>query len=120
LISQRLRDNGTIQQIGRRFGEIVVGSFSALTAITQELPGWLTAVIAFTSVAVTDVIWVLYIRWSAKGEGIKAGAISAALVVIGWSSLVVLLGSPWVAIPSEMLGAFVGTMVAIRLDRGKK
>jgi hypothetical protein len=41
------------------------------------------------------------------------------MVLVGWFGLVVLLGNPLVAIPFEMAGAFAGTYIAIKIDKGK-
>jgi hypothetical protein len=43
--------------------------------------------------------------------------VSSILVVNGWIGLLVFIGNPWVAFVSEVLGAFFGTIVAIRLDK---
>jgi len=80
--------------------------------------GWLfTSVVGFFSIMVADIVWVLYIRWSSQGRPVKAGITSALLVFNGWIGLLVFLGNPWVAIPAEMAGAFVGTVIAIYVDR---
>jgi hypothetical protein len=80
--------------------------------------GWLfTAVVGFFSIMVADIVWVLYIRWSSQGHPVKAGVTSSLLVFNGWVGLLVFLGNPYVAIPAEMSGAFVGTVIAIYVDR---
>ena len=80
---------------------------------------WMTVLVGFLSVMVADIVWVLYIRWSTQGRMVRAGVVSALLVFNGWVGLLTLLGNPYFAIPAEMMGAFCGTCIAIRIDRGK-
>lgn len=84
-----------------------------------QLSWYFVAVVGFFTVFIADVIWVLYIRWSTQGRQIRAGIVSAALVFNGWVGLLVFIGNPYVAIPAEMLGAFCGTVVAIKWDHKK-
>jgi hypothetical protein len=84
-----------------------------------NLPLWATACIAFTAVTISEIAWVLCVRWTAHTKVLKAAAGASAMVLIGWFGLIVLLGNPLVAIPFEMMGAFVGTIIAIRLDSKK-
>lgn len=84
-----------------------------------QLAWYVTAAIGFFAVFFADIVWVLYIRWSSQGRAVRAGALSAVLVFNSWIGLLVVLGSPYVAIPSEVLGAFCGTVVAINLDRSR-
>jgi len=93
-------------------------SFASLMN-TLSLPWWATAMIAFCAVMVSEIAWVLCVRWSAHSKTLKAALGASAMVLIGWFGLIVLLGNPLIAIPFEMVGAFVGTVVAIRIDRGR-
>jgi hypothetical protein len=84
-----------------------------------SLPAWATACIAFTSVMVSEISWVLCVRWTAHTKTLKAACGASFMVLIGWFGLVVLLGNPLVAIPFEMAGAFAGTYIAIKIDKGR-
>jgi hypothetical protein len=83
------------------------------------LPGWATAIIAFFAVMFSEIAWVLCVRWTAHTKVLKAALGAAGMVLVSWAGLIVLLGNPLVAIPFEMAGAFLGTIIAIRIDRGK-
>jgi hypothetical protein len=87
---------------------------------TTHLPVWATAFVAFFAVMVSEIAWVLCVRWTAHTKVLKAAAGASGMVLVGWFGLIVLLGNPLVAIPFEMAGAFLGTIIAIRLDRGSK
>jgi len=93
-----------------------MSAFNFLSGIAQ-FPAWATACIAFTTVAVSEIVWVLCVRWSSSSQTLKAASMASLLVFIGWVGLIVLLGDPIIAIPAEMLGAFAGTCIAIRFDR---
>ena len=84
-----------------------------------QLPMWATACVAFVSVMVSEIAWVLCVRWSAHTKMLKAATGASAMVLVSWCGLIVLLGNPLVAIPFEMAGAFVGTCIAMRIDRVK-
>ena len=89
------------------------------TGFPQFAP-WVVIPVGFFSVFIADIVWVLYIRWCSQGRAFRAGVLSSLLVFNGWVGLLALLGNPTLAIPSEMAGAFVGTILAIRLDMKKK
>jgi hypothetical protein len=98
----------------------MVGAASALKlAGDVSLPIWATAAVAFGAVMVSEIAWVLCVRWAAHTKMLKAAFGASAMVLVGWLGLIVLLGNPLVAIPFEMLGAFVGTCIAIKLDSKK-
>jgi len=82
-----------------------------------SLPAWATACIAFSSVMVSEIVWVLCVRWASHTKTFKAACGASAMVLVGWFGLIVLLGNPLVAIPFEMAGAFTGTYIAIEIDR---
>lgn len=86
------------------------------TLLDYQLAWYYVALAGFLSVFIADVVWTFYIRWSAQGRPIRAGIVSAILVFNGWVGLLVFIGNPYVAIPAEMLGAFFGTVVAIKWD----
>jgi hypothetical protein len=88
------------------------------TGFPQFAP-WLVIPVGFFSVLIADIVWVLYIRWCAQGRAVRAGILSSLLVFNGWMGILVLLGNPTYAIPAEMAGAFIGTTLAIRMDRKK-
>jgi hypothetical protein len=90
---------------------------ASLTGATA-LPWWATAVVAFFAIMVSEIAWVLCVRWSAHSKTLRAAFGASAMVLIGWLGLIVLLGNPLVAIPFQMVGAFIGTVIAIRIDRG--
>lgn len=92
-----------------------MSAFSLATG--TSIPGWATAAIAFVTVMVSEIAWVLCVRWSAQSRTLQAASGAAVMVLIGWLGLIVLLGNPLVAIPAEMAGAFAGTIIAIKLDR---
>jgi hypothetical protein len=93
-----------------------MGSSAFAMAGTVTIPGWLTGIIAFTVVMISEIAWVLCVRWSAHSKVLKAAFGASAMVLVGWIGIIVLLGNPLVAIPCEMVGAFAGTIIAIKVD----
>lgn len=79
-------------------------------------PSYITAIVAFFAVMISEIAWVLCVRWTSSTQTLKAASMASGMVLIGWAGLIVLLGNPLVAIPFEMAGAFAGTVVAIHLD----
>ncbi len=66
-----------------------------------------------------DLFYVFYTRRVVEGRGYRAGAWASSMALI--SSIMVLI---WVheprLIPAAMLGSFIGTVMAVRLDRPPK
>jgi len=73
--------------------------------------------IIFIALLITDIVWALYIRWSASGKAFKAALLSILIYVIGAFTFAEFIKDSWVLIPAS-LGCFVGTYVTIKyLDR---
>jgi uncharacterized MnhB-related membrane protein len=91
-----------------------------MLAILQSwsMAWWATALIAFFAMILTEITWVFCVRWTAHTKPLRAACGASVMVLVAWLGLMVLLGDPWVAIPAEMVGAFVGTIIAIKLDSG--
>ena len=77
---------------------------------------WIAAPLVFVVVAVADIMWALYVRWTAAGNAALAGAAAVGTWAFGafvtWSWL----HDPRL-IPFALLGAFVGTFVAVKQGR---
>jgi hypothetical protein len=66
----------------------------------------------FFALFVTDIIWALYVKWTSRGEAIKAALASFFIYVIGAFTIGEFIKDPWVLIPAG-LGCFVGTYITI-------
>ncbi len=71
----------------------------------------------FIALFFTDIIWALYIRWSASGKAVKAAILSVLIYIIGAFTFAEFIKDTWVLIPAS-IGCFAGTYVTIKwLDR---
>lgn len=73
------------------------------------------AILIFFATAASDVLWVFYIRRTSKGKAISAAAFSAMIVLLGGLVVLAYVDNRWYLIPAA-LGAFVGTIISIKLD----
>lgn len=74
-------------------------------------------IIIFIALFITDIIWALYIRWSAQGKALKAGLASILIYVIGAFTIGEFIKDVWVLIPAS-IGCFAGTYATIKwLDK---
>lgn len=69
--------------------------------------------IIFIALLFTDVIWALYIRWSARGKAVKAATASILIYVIGAFTFGEFIKDAWVLIPAG-LGCWIGTYITIK------
>jgi len=69
--------------------------------------------IIFIALLITDVIWALYIRWSASGKAFRAAVLSILIYVIGAFTFAEFIKDTWVLIPAAA-GCFVGTYITIK------
>ena len=73
-------------------------------------------ILIFIALFLTDVVWTLYIRWSAKGLALKASFASVLIYIVGAITFAEFIKDPWVMIPAS-LGCFVGTYLTIKWDQ---
>jgi branched-subunit amino acid ABC-type transport system permease component len=76
---------------------------------------WLEVILIFLATAVSDVLWVFYIRRTNKGKAISAAAFSSFIVLLGGLVVLAYVDNIWYLIPAA-LGAFAGTIISIKLD----
>ena len=76
---------------------------------------WLEVILIFLATAVSDVLWVFYIRRTSKGKAISAAAFSSFIVLLGGLVVLAYVDNMWYLIPAA-LGAFAGTIISIKLD----
>ena len=67
----------------------------------------------------SDIIWVFYIRRVSQGKALQGAASSAFIVLLG-AFVVVSYVKNWLYIIPTLLGAFVGTFIAIKIDTSKR
>jgi hypothetical protein len=70
-------------------------------------------IVIFLALVFTDIIWALYIRWSASGKAFRAGISSIFIYVIGAFTFGEFIKDVWIVVPAG-LGCFVGTYVTIK------
>ncbi len=73
------------------------------------------AILIFLATAASDVLWVFYIRRTSKGKAISAAAFSSMIVLLGGFVVLAYVDNRWYLIPAAF-GAFVGTILSIKLD----
>jgi len=76
---------------------------------------WLEVILIFLATAVSDVLWVFYIRRTSKGKAISAASFSAMIVLLGGLVVLAYVDNMWYLIPAA-IGAFVGTIITIKFD----
>jgi hypothetical protein len=99
----------------------MMSSILALTgvAVAQTQFSLIRAVLLFAAMAVTDVIWGLYIRRIGEGKSHQA-AIYACLLWGGGAFIVVsYLGNFWY-IPFIIVGSYLGTWLSVHYDHKRK
>lgn len=73
--------------------------------------------IIFLALLITDIIWALYIRWSAQGRAHRAGIASIFIYIIGAFTFAEFIKDAWVLVPAG-LGCYCGTYATIKwLDK---
>ncbi len=80
---------------------------------------WFRAFLIFLATSLSDILWVFYIRRTSEGKAFSAGLFSALIVVIGAFVIVSYVDNKFYLIPAA-LGAFIGTIITIKFDIGKK
>ena len=76
-------------------------------------------VIIFFALFFTDIIWALYIRWSARGLALPAGIASIFIYAIGAFTFAEFIKDVWVLVPAS-IGCFFGTYLTVRFDNPNK
>lgn len=71
----------------------------------------------FVALFFTDIIWALYIRWSASGKAFKAAILSVLIYIVGAFTFAEFIKDAWVLVPAS-IGCFAGTYATIKwLDK---
>jgi uncharacterized membrane protein YfcA len=70
-------------------------------------------IVAFMLMAVLDMVWAYYIMNTSKANAISASAYAAALFGLSGIVTIQIVDNPSL-LPAAMLGAFVGTYIAIK------
>lgn len=73
----------------------------------------------FVAMAVTDLIWVFYIRRVNQGKAFQAALTSPLLLLLGAFIVINYMENKWYLLPT-LLGAFVGTFLATKFDSEKR
>ncbi len=76
-------------------------------------------IVIFFALFFTDIVWTLYIRWSAAGYALKAAIMSVFIYIIGAWTLLELVKDIYIMIPAS-LGCLLGTYFTIKWDSRKK
>jgi hypothetical protein len=74
---------------------------------------WLQAAAVFTAVAVADFAWTKYMMHAAAKHPHRAALWNSVIIALGSVSVVSYTENHWMLIPA-LLGAYVGTYVAVR------
>lgn len=74
---------------------------------------WLQSVVVFVSMAAGDFAWTKYMLHAAAKNPHRAALWNAVIIAFGAISVVSYTSNHWLLIPA-MLGAYVGTFVAVR------
>lgn len=69
--------------------------------------------IIFFALFFADIVWALYIRWSARGLAFRSGVASIFIYIVSAFTFGEFIKDAWVLIPTS-LGAFAGTYVTIK------
>jgi branched-subunit amino acid ABC-type transport system permease component len=80
---------------------------------------FIEAILIFLATAVSDILWVFYIRRTSEGKAVSAASFSASIVLLGGLVVLAYVGNMWYLIPAA-LGAFVGTIITIKFDIREK
>lgn len=73
----------------------------------------LQAAITFGAMFALDFVWVYYTRAVTARRVVPAGGWAAGITVLNGVAAIIYVGDPWTIVPAG-LGAFVGTLVAMR------
>lgn len=76
----------------------------------------LTCVLVFALTAITDVFWTTYIQYAAEKRAVAASFASAAIVAVGSITTIVYVEDHRI-VPAAVLGAFVGTFLAVKRSK---
>ena len=77
------------------------------------------ALLIFLATAVSDILWVFYIRRTGEGKAIPAAIFSSFIVLLGGFVILNYVANGWYLFPAA-LGAFIGTIITIKFDLSKK
>ena len=72
--------------------------------------------LAFIAVVVLDFVWAIYTRHVTSGNSVKAGLYASAIFITNAYVVVEFVNDVTVVIPA-VLGAFVGTSLAVEWDK---
>ena len=75
----------------------------------------LQSALAFCSVAALDFVWAKYTYAMTGRRPVAAGFYASAIFALGGVAVLSYAANPWMLVPA-VLGAFVGTWAAVRLD----
>ncbi len=73
-------------------------------------------ILVFLAMTVLDFVFSLYTRRVADGSEYRAGIWAVAIILLNGYVMVQFVDSLWHLIPAG-LGAFVGTVIAVKLDK---
>lgn len=76
---------------------------------------WIEAILIFLATAVSDILWVFYIRRTGEGKAAAAATFSSLIVLLGGLVILAYVNNQWYLIPAAF-GAFVGTLITIKFD----
>ena len=76
----------------------------------------LNFIIAFFCLMLLDFVWVFYTRAMIEHRAFRSGYTAALVQLFGGSATLAIVADPF-AIGGMMLGAFVGTILAMRITR---
>ena len=69
----------------------------------------------FVAMAITDLIWALYIRRVGQGKAAQAGLAASLLLVVGAFVITSYVENHWYLLPAA-IGSFLGTFAATKID----
>ncbi len=78
----------------------------------------LLGALVFVSAALTDVIWVLYIRRTSHGQAVGAAFYGTIIYGLGAYITIEYVKNPWFLAPAAF-GGFLGTYFAVKKEAAK-
>jgi hypothetical protein len=75
----------------------------------------LKALLVFVASGMGDILWTFYILRTSEKRAHPAGLFSALIILTGGLVVITYTGNPWYLIPAA-LGAYVGTVLAVKYD----
>lgn len=79
---------------------------------------WTEALIVFICTGVADLLWTVYIRRTTDGKAVPAATYSALIILLGAIVVTTYVENSFYLAPA-VTGAFLGTLLTIRLDKKK-